>query len=91
VVVSPQGLEGIEAEPGRDLIEASTAEQWTDAVCQLFNSPKQGGELGQSGRRFVEAEYRWSTQLERLREIPVLANCLTASCLPRYRQEHAHA
>ena len=78
LVVSPQGLEGIDASPGRDLMKAETPSQWVESITRLFDSPAQREAMGRAGRLFVEREYCWSTQLERLHQIPGLDGLLSA-------------
>lgn len=75
VVVSPQALEGINATPDVELVRASTADEWTEAICALHRAPQRRQQLGRAGRAFVEKSYRWSTQLATLTELPGLRTC----------------
>ncbi len=61
VVVSPQALEGIAAEPGRDLLLAHDAPQFAAAIGQALTAPRP--EMGASARRVVETRYGWSSNL----------------------------
>ncbi|NHZ91369.1 TIGR03087 family PEP-CTERM/XrtA system glycosyltransferase [Massilia sp. CCM 8733] len=61
VVVSPQALEGIAAEPGRDLLLAHDAPQFAAAIGQALTTPQPG--MGGAARRVVETRYGWSSNL----------------------------
>jgi len=54
VVASPQAFEGIDAEPGRDLIVADGSAAQAAAVCDLLDDP---------ARRQVETRYAWDARL----------------------------
>jgi sugar transferase (PEP-CTERM/EpsH1 system associated) len=64
IVVSPQALEGIEAEPGRELLLAADAPQFAAAVLHALAHPDAA--MGQAARRKVEARYGWSANLARV-------------------------
>ena len=61
VVVSPQALEGIAAEPGRELLLASDAAGFADAVAQLL--ARAGNDMGLAARARVEHHYSWPSNL----------------------------
>lgn len=61
VVVSPQALEGIEAEPGRELVLAQDAAGFADAVGTLL--ARSGNEIGLAARARVERKYSWPSNL----------------------------
>ncbi len=61
VVVSPQALEGIEAEPGRELVLAETATGFADAVSSLL--ARQDNTMGLAARARVERKYSWPSNL----------------------------
>jgi sugar transferase (PEP-CTERM/EpsH1 system associated) len=61
VIVSPQALEGIEAEPGRELILAGDAQQFAAAVLQALAQPDPA--IGAAARRKVESRYGWAANL----------------------------
>jgi glycosyltransferase involved in cell wall biosynthesis len=69
VVASPAAFEGIEAEPGRHLIVAETAEAQAQALSALLGDPERARELGQAARRRMEQAYRWEARLAPLGEI----------------------
>ncbi|CUI06522.1 TIGR03087 family PEP-CTERM/XrtA system glycosyltransferase [Massilia antarctica] len=61
VVVSPQALEGIAAEPGRDLLLALDAPQFGAAIGQALDAPRP--DMGRAARHAVETQYGWSSNL----------------------------
>jgi sugar transferase (PEP-CTERM/EpsH1 system associated) len=68
VVASPAAFEGIEAEPGRDLVLASADEQ-AAAIRHLLDHPAKAREIAKAGRRRMEEAYRWDARLADLEEI----------------------
>jgi polysaccharide biosynthesis protein PslH len=69
VVASSAAFEGIEAEPGRDLIVADGGAETAEAIRALFAAPERAAALGASARACVEARYRWDVRLAPLRAI----------------------
>jgi sugar transferase (PEP-CTERM/EpsH1 system associated) len=69
VVASPAAFEGIEAEPGRDLVVADGAGAMAEAVSRLLADPAEVGRLGRAGRACVERSYSWEARLAPLAEI----------------------
>ncbi|WP_207774731.1 TIGR03087 family PEP-CTERM/XrtA system glycosyltransferase [Sphingosinicella sp. YJ22] len=63
VVATPAAFEGIEAEPGRDLIVADGAEAMAREIEGLLASPDRAASLGAAGRRLVVARYGWDARL----------------------------
>lgn len=61
VVVSPQALEGIEAEPGKELLLAQDAAGFADAVAVLL--AHSGNDMGLAARARVERKYSWPSNL----------------------------
>ncbi|MEW6760099.1 MAG: TIGR03087 family PEP-CTERM/XrtA system glycosyltransferase [Pseudomonadota bacterium] len=61
VVVSPQALEGIEAEPGRELVLTQDATGFADAVASLL--ARQDNTMGLAARARVERKYSWPSNL----------------------------
>nr|WP_308605715.1 TIGR03087 family PEP-CTERM/XrtA system glycosyltransferase [Massilia sp. DJPM01] len=61
VVVSPQALEGIAAEPGRDLLLAADAPQFVAAIGQALDAARPA--MGRAARHAVETQYGWSSNL----------------------------
>ena len=63
VVASPAAFEGIEAEPGRDLLLADGAEAMAEAINGLLRDPARTSALGASGRNLVVSHYGWDARL----------------------------
>lgn len=62
VVTTPQGLEGIDAEPGRHLLLASGADDFAAAVLTALTAPETQ-HLGAAARAQMVACYDWSDKL----------------------------
>lgn len=69
VVASPEAFEGIEAQPGRDLIVANGAEAMASAINDLLAIPETAAKLGASARKLVETSYSWNSRLAPLADI----------------------
>ncbi len=69
VVASPAAFEGIEAQPGRDLLVAKTPDEEARAVLRLLADRTAAEAIAASGRRCVESVYRWDVRLEPLAEL----------------------
>lgn len=67
VIVSADGLEGIAATPGRDVVVAETAEQFADAALRCHTEG--AGELGASARRLVVDHYSWAAHMIQFDEL----------------------
>jgi sugar transferase (PEP-CTERM/EpsH1 system associated) len=64
VVVSPQALEGIEAEPGSELLLAEDGAAFIDAVATLLEGQDSARQaIGQAARAKVQRRYSWSSNL----------------------------
>jgi sugar transferase (PEP-CTERM/EpsH1 system associated) len=61
VVVSPQALEGIDAEPGTELVLADGAAAFVEAVSNLLS--RQANAMGRAARAKVERQYSWPSNL----------------------------
>lgn len=61
VVVTPEALEGIDAQPGAEVLLATDADSFA-AACRLAAGP-QGVAVGQGARRRVLADYVWAERL----------------------------
>jgi glycosyltransferase involved in cell wall biosynthesis len=59
IVTTSLGVEGIRAQPGRDLLVADTPADFAAAVGQILDNPALAGRLGCSARSLVEADYSW--------------------------------
>jgi sugar transferase (PEP-CTERM/EpsH1 system associated) len=69
VVASPAAFEGIEAEPGRDLLVADGARAQATAIRDLLADPARAAAIGASARRRMEEAYRWDARLAPLESL----------------------
>jgi sugar transferase (PEP-CTERM/EpsH1 system associated) len=69
VVTTPQAFEGIEAQPGRDLILGENAEKIAEGVIKLIREASLRKSLGDNARRVIENNYSWTKNLEKLDRI----------------------
>jgi glycosyltransferase involved in cell wall biosynthesis len=69
VVATPQAFEGIEAQPGRDLILGENAEKIAESVIKLIKEVSLRKSLSGSGRAVIEKNYCWTKNLEKLNNI----------------------
>src|SRR3954470_18012922 len=64
VVASAEAFEGIDAEPGADLLVAgSGGEGFAELVCRLLENPGEAAGLGARGRRLLSGRYTWERRL----------------------------
>lgn len=65
-VTSPVGLEGLEAVSGVHLMTATKPEEWADQVVKLLQDRDLARSLAVAGRRLVEAQHSWPSQISKL-------------------------
>ncbi|HWV18075.1 MAG TPA: glycosyltransferase, partial [Rhodocyclaceae bacterium] len=71
VVAASSCSAAIDAEPGRDLLAASTAQDYVAAISLLLQDRARADAIGASGRRCVLARYSWDAHLAGLdRHLP---------------------
>jgi sugar transferase (PEP-CTERM/EpsH1 system associated) len=64
VIVTPGALEGIEAEPGRDVVLVpEDAAEIAAAACRMVDNPVEAATLGAAARRLVTERYDWPVRL----------------------------
>ena len=63
VVLSGEALEGIAAEPGRDVLVARRPGEFADAITSLIEDDDLAGKLGAAARQCVLSGYNWSGNL----------------------------
>lgn len=63
VVTSSIGLEGFEAQPGRDLVVADTPEAYAEAISRIWDNDSLKTQLAINGHRYVNARHQWSSRL----------------------------
>lgn len=59
IVSTTIGAEGIDIEPGKNILIADTADSFAQAVIRLFKEPNLAQELKQKGRQTVIEKYNW--------------------------------
>jgi polysaccharide biosynthesis protein PslH len=64
VIVTPAALEGIAAEPGREVVLCESAAEMAEAACRLAGG-SDGEAIGAAARRRVVANFSWSETLRR--------------------------
>jgi sugar transferase (PEP-CTERM/EpsH1 system associated) len=64
VIVSPQALEGISAQAGRDLLLAGDASEFIGLACGALEELP--ADLGRAARAQVEASYNWDVNMSRV-------------------------
>jgi polysaccharide biosynthesis protein PslH len=69
VVASRAAFEGIDAEPGRDLLVAEGAQSQAQAVLSLLADRDRAVALGAAARKCIENRYRWRQRLAGLEEL----------------------
>ena len=81
VIVTPQALEGISAEPGRDLMLGTGADDIARLACAALNELPL--DMGRAARAQVEASYNWDTNIGRvdaLLDLPEHQPAMATSC-----------
>lgn len=63
VVCTSHALEGICAEPGKDIVRADAPEEFAEAVIQLLKDKARRTEIGKRARSFVENNFSWASNL----------------------------
>jgi glycosyltransferase involved in cell wall biosynthesis len=64
VVTTTVGLEGIQAQPGKDVLVADSPADFADAVVRLLNDGALQEQLSTNGRHLVESKYDWQVTLK---------------------------
>ena len=69
VVSTPAGINGLDLQPGRDVIVARTAEEMARAIAGLIENPNLRQSLEREARCTVERDFDWDTIAERQKEL----------------------
>jgi sugar transferase (PEP-CTERM/EpsH1 system associated) len=69
VVATPQAVSALRAQSGKDALVAEGPQAFADALLALLENPRRRQEIGQAGRRYVEAYHRWDDIAGRLETI----------------------
>ncbi|HET8842785.1 MAG TPA: glycosyltransferase [Ktedonobacteraceae bacterium] len=73
VIASPQAAAGLHAVVGQDLLVASEAEEFANAVLQLLADEQLRAKIGAGGRKYVTTFHDWQNIMRRLSTIYELA------------------
>ena len=74
VLASPQALEGLAIEPGREALAAASPDEWVNAMLRLYADDRLAGALSSRAREFVQAHHDWSACLTPLADVLGLAS-----------------
>lgn len=69
VVTTPQGVSALSAQPDRDLLIGSDAQDFAEKVLFLLDHPQEQQKIGWAGRRYVEANHHWDSITNQLESI----------------------
>ena len=69
VVTTTIGLEGIDAQPDRDVLVRDTAPDFAQSVIDVLESSNLQDQLSRNGRTFVEKFYDWQIVLQKLSDV----------------------
>ncbi len=59
IVSTRAGINGLDLEPGRDVVVVDTASEMAAAIAELFENPARRKEMEQQARRTAEEKYDW--------------------------------
>jgi glycosyltransferase involved in cell wall biosynthesis len=66
VVTTTVGLEGIDAQPGKEILVEDTPQEFADATLRLMNDPELGSRLAMNGRQLAIKHYDWQVVLKKM-------------------------
>ena len=69
IVTTTVGLEGIQAQPGKDVLVADNPEEFANSVIRLLNDKDLQDQLSTNGRRLAEMKYDWQVTLKDLEKV----------------------
>jgi glycosyltransferase involved in cell wall biosynthesis len=69
VVTTTVGLEGIQAQPGKDVLVADNPDDFADSVIHLLNDKALQDQLSINGRHLVERKYDWQITLKDMEKV----------------------
>ena len=69
VVATPLGIQGLEVKPGRDVLTATTADEFADSVGELLQDGARRIRLGQSARDVIAKRYSWVAVCDRVEDM----------------------
>lgn len=82
VVVAAQAASALGTEPERDLLVATSAQEFADATLRLMNDANLRASLSQHGRVYVEQQHDWRNVVDRLEGVyqQAIADFAGAAC-----------
>ncbi len=69
VISTPMGAEGILCEPDRDILIASTPDEFIQQANRLISQPALAQKIGQSAEQKIKQHYSWQSQLQPLDDL----------------------
>ena len=69
VITSSQGIYGINAKPGKNIIIADNENDFTENVIKLLNNEQTRRSIGVEARKFIEEEYTWEIMADKLNDV----------------------
>jgi glycosyltransferase involved in cell wall biosynthesis len=69
VVATPQAVSALNVLPGRDVLVAREPEAFAETVLDLLEAPQRQRQIGEAGRRYVEAHHPWTAIAAQLEEV----------------------
>jgi glycosyltransferase involved in cell wall biosynthesis len=66
VVATRQGVEGLQAAPGRDLLVADSPAEFAAHVCRLLGQPHLRQQVAHAGLEYVRRHHRWEVSAAKL-------------------------
>jgi glycosyltransferase involved in cell wall biosynthesis len=68
-ITSPLAFQALKAEAGRDILVASTPDEYVNHVMTLLNDPVKAREIGNNGYRFVHENYSWEKETAKIESL----------------------
>ncbi len=69
IVCSPAPLKGLDVEPGLQLLQADTPDEWVESISRVFTDKCHAEELGMAASAWVQLNHRWKSCLEPLMDM----------------------
>lgn len=69
IVCSSAPLQGLNVEPGLQLLCADEVNEWVDSVAYVFNDEQRAQELGMAANAWVQMNHRWEACLEPMADL----------------------
>ena len=69
VVISSEGIHGIEVSPGENIIVADGSKEFAERVVELLNNEELREKIGTNARKLMEDKYSWKKMADMLNEV----------------------